>query len=84
MPAGRSGSKPGSGQAYKGIVAYFEVFFAGELDAADVRALATPTMAAADGLFIAHEVDPARVDLDDPFQPLARALLGAAQARTRA
>jgi AcrR family transcriptional regulator len=67
-------------QAYKGIVAFFEGFFAGALDAADVRALATLTMAAADGLFVAHEVEPARVDLDEAFALLAQALWGAAKA----
>ncbi|HBZ72443.1 MAG TPA: TetR/AcrR family transcriptional regulator [Deltaproteobacteria bacterium] len=67
-------------RAYKGMVASYEAFFAGALDAADVRALATLTMAAADGLFIAQEVDPAGVDLDDAFQLLAEALLGAAKA----
>jgi len=66
-------------RAYKGMVASYEAFFAGVLDAADVRALATLTMAAADGLFIAHEVEPASVDLDDAFQLLAEALLGAAK-----
>jgi hypothetical protein len=66
-------------RAYKGMLASYETFFAGELDAADVRALATLTMAAADGLFIAHEVEPASVDLDDAFQLLAEALLGAAK-----
>jgi AcrR family transcriptional regulator len=67
-------------RAYKGMLASYEAFFAGSLEAADVRALATLTMAAADGLFIAHEVEPARVDLDDAFQLLAEALLGAAKA----
>jgi len=67
-------------QAYKGIVASYEAFFEGVLDAADVWALATLTMAAADGFFIAHEVGPARVDLDDAFELLAKALLGAARA----
>ncbi len=67
-------------RAYKGMVASYEAFFAGALDAADVRTLATLTMAAADGLFIAYEVDPAGVDLDDAFQVLAEALLAAAKA----
>ncbi len=67
-------------RAFKGMVASYEAFFAGALDAADVRALATLTMAAADGLFIAHEVDPAGVDLDDAFQLLAEALRAAAKA----
>jgi AcrR family transcriptional regulator len=67
-------------RAYKGMVASYEAFFAGALDAADVRALATLTMAAADGLFIAHEVEPANVDLDEAFRLLAEALLGAAKA----
>jgi len=64
-------------QAYKGIVASYEAFFAGELDARAVRSLATLTMAAADGLFIAHEVDPT-VDLGESFELLAAAILGAA------
>ncbi|HTY16656.1 MAG TPA: helix-turn-helix domain-containing protein [Myxococcota bacterium] len=66
-------------QAYEGIVASYEAFFEGALDAADVRALAMLTMAAADGLFIAHQVEPARVDLDDAFALLAKALRGAAK-----
>jgi AcrR family transcriptional regulator len=66
-------------QAYEGIVNFYEVSFPGMLDPADVRALATLTMAAADGLFIAHQVDPTRVDLDDAFELLAKALRGAAQ-----
>jgi AcrR family transcriptional regulator len=67
-------------QAFQGIVGSFQTFFAGALDAADVRALATLTMAAADGLFIAHVVEPARVDLDQAFRLLAQALLGAVKA----
>jgi AcrR family transcriptional regulator len=67
-------------QSYVGIVADFEDFFAERVDAAGVRALATLTMAAADGLFVAHEVEPARVDLDAAFQLLAKALLGAVEA----
>ena len=64
-------------QAYKGIVADFEAFFPGELDARAVRSLATLTMAAADGLFIAHEID-STVDLGESFELLAAALVGAA------
>lgn len=41
-------------------------------------ALATLTMAAADGLFIAHEVN-AEVDLSASFELLAAAILGAAE-----
>jgi AcrR family transcriptional regulator len=67
-------------QAHASIVAFFEVSFAGALDAEDLRSLARLTMAAADGLFIAHQVEPARVDLDDAFALLAQALLGAVRA----
>lgn len=66
-------------QAYEQTVASFQAFFAGTVGAADVRALATLAMAAADGLFIAHEVDPAGVDFGDAFELLAVALLGAAE-----
>jgi hypothetical protein len=65
-------------QAYKGIVADYEAFFAGELDAGAVRSLATLAMAAADGLFVAHEVDE-DVDLEESFELLAAAILGAAE-----
>ena len=64
-------------QAFKGIVAAYEGFFAGALDARQVRSLATLTMAAADGLFIAHEVE--QVNLSESFELLAAALLGAAE-----
>ena len=64
-------------EAYKGIVASYEALFAGELDARAVRSLATLTIAAADGLFIAHEVDPT-VALGESFELLAAAILGAA------
>jgi AcrR family transcriptional regulator len=66
-------------RAYKGMVASYEAFFAEVLDAADVRTLATLTMAAADGLFIAHELEPASVNLADAFQLLAEALLCASK-----
>jgi AcrR family transcriptional regulator len=64
-------------QAYQGIVAQYQAFFAGEIEARAVRSLATLAMAAADGLFIAHEIDEA-VDLEESFELLAAALLGAA------
>jgi AcrR family transcriptional regulator len=64
-------------QAYAGIVSAYEKLFAGELDARTVRSLATFTMASADGLFIAHEID-GEVDLEESFELLAAAILGAA------
>lgn len=67
-------------QAREGIVAFFESSFPAALRKQDARALATLTMAAADGLFVAHQVDAARVDLDDAFALLAQALLGAVRA----
>jgi len=48
-----------------------------ELDARGVRSLATLTMAAADGLFIAHELDPA-LDLGAHFELVAAGLLATA------
>jgi AcrR family transcriptional regulator len=64
-------------QAFEGIVDAYEAFFPGELHARDARSLATLTMAAADGLFIAHEIDE-QVDLGQSFELLAAAMLGAA------
>jgi AcrR family transcriptional regulator len=70
-------------QAYEGIVTAYEAFFGGEIDARAVRSLARLTMAAADGLFVAHEVDEG-VDLGESFDLLAAAVLGAAESlRTR-
>jgi AcrR family transcriptional regulator len=66
-------------QAYKRIVTHYATFFDGELDDAAVRSLATLTMAGTDGLFIAREVNPERVDFDAQFELLAAALLGAAK-----
>jgi AcrR family transcriptional regulator len=64
-------------QAYEGIVKAYGELFAGELDARALRSLATLAMAAADGLFIAHEVDEG-VDLEQSFELVAAAILGAA------
>jgi AcrR family transcriptional regulator len=64
-------------QAYQGIVKTYGDIFAGELDARALRSLATLAMAAADGLFIAHEVDES-VDLEESFELVAAAILGAA------
>jgi len=65
-------------QSYKQILASYEAFFQGELDAKGVRALATLTMAAADGLFIAREVDGDAQSFEASFELLGAALLGAA------
>lgn len=64
-------------QAYKQVVASYEALFEGDLSASDVRALATLTMAGADGLFVAHEIDP-ELDLPAAFDLLGAAVLGAA------
>jgi len=65
-------------QSWKQLVASYETFFAEELDAKGVRALATLTMAAADGLFIAREVDGDARAFEASFELLGAALLGAA------
>jgi AcrR family transcriptional regulator len=64
-------------QAYKRMVAAYEAFFEGRLDGDGVRALATLAMAAADGLFVAREIDGA-LDFEGSFALLSAALLGAA------
>jgi len=65
-------------QSYKQIVASYEAFFQGELDAKSVRALATLAMATADGLFIAREVNGDARAFEASFELLGAALLGAA------
>lgn len=64
-------------EAYRRTVASYGEFF-DELDDAGVRQLATFTMAMADGLFIAAEIDGDGVDLLGQFETLAAAVLGAA------
>jgi AcrR family transcriptional regulator len=66
-------------EAYRRTVASYAAFFEGRLDKAGVRALATLTMAAADGLFIAHEIDRDDVNFEAAFGLLAAALLGASE-----
>jgi AcrR family transcriptional regulator len=65
-------------QAYKQMVAAYDAFFAGEIDRHGVRALATLVMAAADGLFIAREIDLKDAEFEASFELLAAAILGAA------
>ncbi len=65
-------------QTYKRMVASYEMFFEGSLDAGAVRQLATLAMAAADGLFIAREIDPT-LDFDASFELLGAALLSGAK-----
>jgi AcrR family transcriptional regulator len=64
-------------EAHRRTVAAYRELFA-ELDAAAVRDLATFTMAMADGLFIAKEIDGEAVDLLGQFETLATAVLAAA------
>jgi len=66
-------------QTYKQLVASYQTYFAGELDAASVRKLATLAMAAADGLFIAREVSGDERAFESSFELLGAALLGAAE-----
>jgi AcrR family transcriptional regulator len=64
--------------SYERVVASYAAFFEGELDEKDVRALATLAMAAADGLFIAREIDGDARSFAASFELLGAALLGAA------
>ena len=66
-------------EAIRRTVATFTRLFEGELDASAIHALATLTMAAADGLFIAHEIDGDAVNFEASFELFASALLGAAE-----
>jgi len=60
-------------QSYEQAVASYAELFGDDLKPADVRRIATLTMAAADGLFIAREVDPT-IDFEGAFELLANAL----------
>jgi AcrR family transcriptional regulator len=64
-------------EAYGRIVGLYALLF-DELDEAARRQLATFTMAMADGLFIAREIDGDAVDMLEQFTTLAAAILGAA------
>jgi AcrR family transcriptional regulator len=64
-------------EAYRRTVAAYRELFT-ELDDAAVRDLATFTMAMADGLFIAKEIDGDAIDLLDQFETLAAAVLAVA------
>lgn len=66
-------------EAYRRTLASYQAFFGRQLDKAAVRALATLTMAAADGLFIAHEIDGDDVNFEAAFELLAAALMGASE-----
>ena len=66
-------------EAFRRIIASYEAVFGPQLDKAGVRALATLTMAAADGLFIAHEIDRDDVNFEAAFELLAAALVGASE-----
>ncbi len=66
-------------QTLEQTVASYKSFFAGELDAAGIRKLATLTMAAVDGLFIAREVSGDQRAFEASFELLGAALLGAAE-----
>jgi AcrR family transcriptional regulator len=65
------------GQAFARILQSYGELFA-ELDAKEIRSLATLTMAAADGLFIAHELDP-DVDLGAHLALVAVGIVAAAE-----
>jgi AcrR family transcriptional regulator len=65
-------------QAHKQLVASYEAFFGGAIPARSLRSLATLTIAAADGLFVAREIDE-ELDLAASFELLAAAILGAAE-----
>jgi AcrR family transcriptional regulator len=65
-------------EAHRRTTDAFQQLFA-ELDADDVRQLATLSMAIADGLFIANEIDGDSIDLFAAFDSAVVALLAAAQ-----
>jgi hypothetical protein len=66
-------------QAFNRVIALYTDLFDGALDDAGVKALATLAMAGTDGLFIARELNPERVDFDAQFELLGASLLAAAK-----
>ena len=66
-------------QAFNRVIALYAHLFDGELDDAGVKSLATLAMAGTDGLFIARELNPERVDFDAQFELLGASLLAAAK-----
>lgn len=66
------------GDAYERIVTLYRALFS-DLDDASLRQLATFTMAVADGLFIAREIDGDAVDMIEQFDALAAAVLAVAE-----
>jgi AcrR family transcriptional regulator len=66
-------------QAFSRVIALYAHLFDGELDEAGVKSLATLAMAGTDGLFIARELNPERVDFDAQFELLGASLLAAAK-----
>ncbi len=73
VPAGaRAGLQPARSPCTR-------ILFEGELDDAAVKSLATLAMAGTDGVFIARELNPERVDFDAQFELLGVSLLAAAK-----
>jgi len=66
-------------QAFNRVIALYAHLFDGELDDAAVKSLATLAMAGTDGVFIARELNPERVDFDAQFELLGVSLLAAAK-----
>ncbi len=64
-------------QAFNRLIALYAHLFEGELDDAAVKSLATLAMAGTDGVFIARELNPERVDFDAQFELLGVSLLAA-------
>ena len=67
---------------YQRMLAAYAELFADRLDARALRSLATLTMAAADGLFIAHELDES-LDLTAHFEAVATGVLAVAERLAR-
>ena len=65
-------------QAYDRVVRSYGSLFGKEVDKAGIKMLATLVMAAADGLFIAREINQSDAEFEASFELLAAAIIGAA------
>ncbi|MGA7870538.1 MAG: helix-turn-helix domain-containing protein [Candidatus Binatus sp.] len=65
-------------EAYRRMLESYGQFFKG-LDRAGIRALATISMAVADGLFIAREIEPDRLDFEEAFDLVTTGLIAMAE-----
>ena len=66
-------------EGYRRTLESYKELFGAQLDKTGMHALVTLTMAASDGLFIAHEIDRNDLNFEAAFELLAAAIMGASE-----